>query len=410
MDPALKASPSPTGPVRGRLAPAGTPILAALQARRAAHGGNAQSAAALLESAAKALQARLGVRAVTLHGSGREALRRLFAALARHSGRNEAVLPGYTCYSVAAAAVAAGLRVRLADVTPTGQLDPEALVRLPLERAAAVVACNLFGLAEPLAPLRTLANAAGATLIDDLAQAFGAEDAEGPVGGRGELGILSFGRGKPLCALAGGAIIWPSESPLCAEPVSALPRSRWIAPLRALGYSLALHPVMFRLLCSIPALEIGVTRFDPEFVQADIDTATLELLLTALECSEAQLRERTERAERLASQIRETSSGLPLVAPGKTRGAYPRLAILAPTAEQRDAALARLTDIGAGASGLYPAALCDVLALKPHRAGDEQTPTARQLAARILTLPTHKGLRGTRLEQTLACLASVWPK
>ena len=62
------------------------------------------------------LRAWLAVDEVQLHASGRAALRALLAALASRSGRREVVIPAYCCLSVPAAAVAAGLRVRLVDV------------------------------------------------------------------------------------------------------------------------------------------------------------------------------------------------------------------------------------------------------------------------------------------------------
>jgi len=65
---------------------------------------------------AGALAARTGAHGVLLRRSGREALRVALRAAAAGTGRDEVVLPAYTCWSVAAAAVAAGLKVRLADV------------------------------------------------------------------------------------------------------------------------------------------------------------------------------------------------------------------------------------------------------------------------------------------------------
>ena len=72
----------------------------------------------------RGLQDILGRVAITFHGSGREAMRVAFAHLAAKRGRYEIVIPAYTCFSVAASAVAAGLRVRLVDVDPRRQDRP----------------------------------------------------------------------------------------------------------------------------------------------------------------------------------------------------------------------------------------------------------------------------------------------
>ncbi|HJW13354.1 MAG TPA: universal stress protein, partial [Thermoanaerobaculia bacterium] len=112
-------------------------------------------------------------------------------------------------------------------------VDPKALDALPLERAAALVVANLFGVAEPVRALRERLAPAGVALIDDAAQSLGAHTPEGPVGARGDLGILSFGRGKPLGALGGGAIVWTSGRRAESAPVR--PR-RVLALARALAY------------------------------------------------------------------------------------------------------------------------------------------------------------------------------
>jgi dTDP-4-amino-4,6-dideoxygalactose transaminase len=314
----------------------------------------------------------------------------------------------YTCFSVPAAAVASGLRVRLVDVTGRGQIDAKALARLPLERAAAVVVCNLFGIPELLEPVRELAHAAGALVIDDAAQALGARSHEGPVGGRGDAGILSFGRGKPLSGLGGGAIVaraWPGELPGAYPPASA----PWRALARATVYDVALHPLVFRALSAVPALGIGETRFDVDFRRGPIDAASLTLAAALLPELDAAARRREEQALALAQGFEERTSLVPLLTPKGAVGVYPRLFAQAPSAEGRDAALRALARAGAGASGFYPSALDRVPALRPQLAEPTGYPGARDLAARLLTLPTHGALRGGRLTAVMRALEKTLP-
>jgi dTDP-4-amino-4,6-dideoxygalactose transaminase len=346
---------------------------------------------------------RLRGAQLTLHASGREALRVGLAWLAKRRARDEVLVPAYTCYSVPAAAVAAGLRVRLVDVTLAGRIDPHGLESLPLERAAALVVSNLFGVPEPLAALRERLAGAGVALVDDAAQALGARHPEGPVGARGDLGILSFGRGKPLVALGGGGLVWPERPGLEAQP--ARPR-RGLALAKALAYDAALQPVLFRWLAAIPGLGIGETHFEPDFARGPIDGASLCLAAAALRDLERQGQERARRVAGLSAEISAHGAFSPLLADTGSSGVYPRLALVAPRAQARDAALAALRD--AGASGMYPASLDQVPALRPHLAEGSPCPVAREFAARVLTLPTHRDLRGrerARLLETLGKLA-----
>jgi dTDP-4-amino-4,6-dideoxygalactose transaminase len=341
---------------------------------------------------------------VTLHASGREALRVALRHLAARSGRQEVVVPAYACFSVPAAAVAAGLRVRVVDVTPEGALDPEQLARTPLQGVAAVVVCNLFGLPEPTAPLGRIASAAGVALVDDAAQALGAGGDDGRAGARGEVGVLSFGRGKPLPALGGGALVWPGGAPDLAGSGCASPR-----PLRAVAravvYDLARLPWLFRGLAAIPGLGIGETVYDPGFARGPMDGASLCLAAGLLPHLVDEARARAERALALARRIAAETSFRPLVAAEKARGVYPRLAVLAPGPAAREAALAALVRFGA--TRFYPGTLAEIPALRPHLAGEASCPGARDLAARLLTLPTHGGLTERRASAVAARLAAL---
>lgn len=351
----------------------------------------------------EALRQRLGVADVHLYDSGRAALRSALAAAARRSGRREVVLPAYTCFSVAAAAVAAGLRVRLVDVTATGALDADALARLPLAGVAALVVCNLFGAAEPIPTLGASLRAAGGIVVDDAAQALGASARDGLAGTRGDLGILSFGRGKPLSALGGGALVY-TGAPAGEPDPAPTPARRSGALLRALAYDAALSPFVFGWLAAVPALGIGETPFEPGFARGGISDAAAALALSVLQRFEAERSAREAEAERLASRIAAETCLAPLRPPPGTTGSHPRLACLAPDAQRRDAAVEALASVGAGASAMYPSALGAIPALRPHLEGPAELPGARDLASRLLTLPTHGGLRGGRLTAALRAL------
>jgi len=352
------------------------------------------------------LAERLGVERVSLRASGRDALRTLVASASSHTGRDEIVVAAYTCFSVPAAAVACGLRVRIVDVTEDGRIDPKALERLPLERAAAVVVCNLFGLAEPIAEIAGLCRAAGALVVDDAAQAFGASGRDGVAGGRGDAGVLSFGRGKPLSGLGGGAIVWSDWPEQIPDPILPEP-ARVRAVVRATAYNLALRPAFFRMLSSIPALGIGETHFDVDFARGPIDPAALALAAAALPGTLAAAAARRAEAERLAAVLCRGTALRALLAGSERCGVYPRLFALAPDGRRRDAALGALRPLGAGITGMYPTALDQVPALRPHLRGIDNYPGARILAERLMTFPTHGRLRGRRLRDVAAVLAET---
>lgn len=353
------------------------------------------------------LRERLGVEAISLHRSGREALRVALRCLADRSGRDEVVLPAYTCFSVPSAVVAAGLRVRLVDVDEMGRIDPSDLDSVALENAAALVVCSLFGLPEPIGLVMHRANAAGTALVDDAAQSLGARDRSGPVGGRGEVGVLSFARGKPVGALGGGALAWSQAPP--GPPVSSALQGggRIAATSRALAFDLALWPPLFRLLAALPALGIGETHFDPDFPRGPITAGALALLEQLLPRAARDAERRARSARELALAMRELEGWRPLVSRTDDQPVYPRLAVLAPSGCARDRALEALTSLGAGASKMYPSSIDAIPELRPNLVGAREFPGARSFASRILTLPTDGRLRGVLLEQALGVLRNA---
>jgi len=354
---------------------------------------------------AATLVERTGAKGALLRRSRRDALRVALRAAAARSGREEVVLPAYASCSVAAAAVAAGLRVRLVDVDERGAIDPVALALLPLERAACVVVCNLFGVAEPVAPVAAIVRPRGAWIVDDATESFGASASDGAAGARGELGVLGFGRGEPVQALGGGAVLWHEPGLRAADGPPVRPRARR-AWRRARRWNAALRPIAFAALSSARLLRVGAARFDADFARGPIDGAALVLCAHALARCDARRERREAEALGLAAALRTCSAFVPIVPPPGARGAFPRLAVLAPDRERRDAALAALARHGAA---LLHAPLDAIPALRGRLATRPSIPGARALAERLLTLPVHGALRGPRRERALATLARLAP-
>jgi dTDP-4-amino-4,6-dideoxygalactose transaminase len=347
----------------------------------------------------RGLEALLGTGSISLHHSGREALRIALERAMHATGRDEVLVPAYTCFSVPAAAVAAGARVRAVDVDADGRPHFAALPAEAWSSAAAVVVDNLFGHACPVAPVHAAAQPHGVWIIDDAAQSLGCVTDEGALGTRGHLGILSFGRGKPLSALGGGAILW-TGAPLDLAARSARP-ARWSGIVQALAFNAALWPAVFGVLRRVPALAIGETLFDPAFERGEIDGAALSLAAAQIEALAARTAERRGCALQLAQVLEEHGAYRPLRK--DPDGVFPRLAVVAASQEARDAALEHLGPLGASRS--YPSAITEIPGLQPRRVGSDECPGARSLARRIFTLATHGRTTPAQLRTALASMS-----
>jgi dTDP-4-amino-4,6-dideoxygalactose transaminase len=113
---------------------------------------------------------------------------------------------------------------------------------------------------------------------------------------------------------------------------------------------------------------------------------------------------RASRARAMSERIANETTFAPIGSPPGA-GVYPRLALLAPTPSARDAALHSLRPVGAGT--LYPSSLDDVEPLRRFRTDDSEQPTARRLAARLMTLPTHYTMNEATLDRVVVALRAA---
>ncbi len=365
---------------------------------------------------ARGLIAHLGVQWAAGVTSGRAALAiALHMLKGRAPGRNEVVIPAYTCFTIPAAAVRAGLRVRIVDLLP-GSLapDPDQVARATGPRTLALIVPHLLGYPVDLAPLRVLAADAGALIVDDAAQALGARFNDRPVGTSGDVGILSFGRGKPLTALGGGAVLC-NDPQISAELDAALARLEpgptrpgFARALAAGLYTPLLVPHVYWLLARLPGMKIGLTEYDPEFPLRRLDAFRAGLASRGLERLDDANAARRRTAERLAGELAPIPGITRIPEPPAARPIFLRFPVLLPSRELRDRAWARLRQAGIGASRLYPAPITAIPDLA-HHSPEAGTlfPAAYHLAECLLCLPTYPHTGEREVTTTAAVLAAL---
>jgi dTDP-4-amino-4,6-dideoxygalactose transaminase len=154
-----------------------------------------------------------GRRRAVAVGSGTAALH--LALLAAGVGPGDEVLvPSFTFAASANPVVYAGGRPVFVDSSPhTWTLDPE-LVTHELRRAArrgrpvrAVVAVDIYGQCADHLALAEACERYGATLIEDAAEALGADHRGRPAGSFGALAVLSFNGNKIITTGGGGMLL-----------------------------------------------------------------------------------------------------------------------------------------------------------------------------------------------------------
>jgi hypothetical protein len=233
--------------------------------------------------------------------------------------------------------------------------------------------------------VRELADREGVTVIEDAAQGAGGSLHHTRLGALGDMAVLSFGRGKGLCAGGGGALLargerWPS---VIAE-LSLAPASRGWGGLASTFVQWVLgRPSVYWLPSMLPWLHLGEMVYHPAGEPAAISAASASMVPTAISLEPADVAERRMRAKRFDALV---DAGGRVSRPTPIAGAesgYLRYPI-------RDTSSRREPDGRIGIVRPYPepwmrwSQVSSII-----ETGEPASLGASELASSLMTLPTH---------------------
>jgi perosamine synthetase len=334
----------------------------------------------------------LDVRHVFSVSSGTAALVVTLRALTTLSSRREVVMPAFTCFSVAAAVVRAGLTPVLCDVDPaTFDFDEQRFAETVSGRTLCVIVHHLFGVPAAVAHARRVCERHGAFLVEDAAQALGIEAPGGErLGTLGDAGIFSFGRGKPVTCGSGGMVVTNSTSiaaaiARCHAPVAPAPAALQLVEfLKTVLMIVFIRPWLYWIPAAIPALGLGRTIYPARIAVHRLSGFQAGLL--------RHWRRRLARSnDARAAAVSYFTRALSLrTAEGRTPP-YLRLPIVAPDAGARERVCTLSERRGLGVSAAYPTPINEIPEIAAAFDG-QRFPSAARLSAQLLTLPTHHWL------------------
>jgi dTDP-4-amino-4,6-dideoxygalactose transaminase len=150
---------------------------------------------------------RVGVAAAAAVSSGTAALELALRALGVGPDA-EVIVPTYCCDAVHHAVTRCGATPVLADADPaTLTLSPVDARRRLSPRTRALIVPHAFGLAVDLGPFEAL----GVPVVEDCAQALGAQVGDRAAGSLGRLAVCSFYATKLLTTGEGGMVLGPPD-------------------------------------------------------------------------------------------------------------------------------------------------------------------------------------------------------
>jgi len=350
-------------------------------------------------------------------GSGTAALA-LALLVARHDtgvAAPEVILPTYACPDLVAATSFAGARAVLVDIQPNSpHYDYTQLRNAITANTVAIVAATLLGIRADEAALRDVIGNRAIALVEDSAQWFPRNDAQTFFG---DQVVVSFGRGKPVNLLGGGALLTGKTLPAAVlahigkdDDGSTMSRAKmsqakYLAKVAA--YNTLIQPAVYGIAEKAPFLNIGATVFHA-LPRITAMPASNQALLSA------NLRNFHDRNLTITAAWKSALARLnnpAIIDLTKTHNvpddyALLRYPVLIASATKRARIYAALKAQGLGASIMYPQPLYDFAGVRERAtlfAGQEN---AIRFSQQVLTLPTHAAVTHDTIAQTLAILRS----
>lgn len=286
----------------------------------------------------------------------------------------EVIIPANTFIATAEAVSRIGAVPVLVDVDETHLLiDPRRVEQAITARTQAIVPVHLFGQTAFLEELLPLAEAAGISVIEDAAQAQGAQRAGRAAGSLGRMAATSFYPGKNLGAAGDAGAVTTNE-----------PGLAWAVRI------LAAHGSPRKYVHDVVGMN---SRLDT--VQAVVLRAKL-----------ARLEKWNDLRRLAAARYDELLGDLPAVrTPVSAVGNEDVWHLYVVRVADRDRVLAELQEAGVGAGVHYPAPVHLTQAYAHLGLPRGSFPVAEEAADRILSLPLYPHLTATQQEQVVDVLA-----
>lgn len=304
-------------------------------------------------------------------GSGLDAL--ALALSARGVGpSDEVIVPAHTFIATWLAVSRLGaVPVPVEPMAGGFNLDPEGVRAAIGPRTAAIVPVHLYGQPAPLGELRTIAERQGLALVDDAAQAHGAQLEGRSIGGGTDATAWSFYPSKNLGAVGDGGAVTTNDGALAAH----------LRRLRNYGSEEKyLHP------------EQGSnSRLD-------------ELQAAILSCKLSRLGSWNARRRELAARYSAGLAGLPLRLPTVDEEALHVFHLYVVRSDQRDQLRVALAAAGVETGIHYPVPCHHQGAFAATAAARADLPLSDRLAAEVLSLPIGPHLSDEQADRVIAGL------
>lgn len=311
--------------------------------------------------------------------SGTDAL--LIALMALGIGANdEVIVPTYTFFATAGSVSRLGAKPVFVDMEPdTYNLNPGAIERSITARTKAIIPVHLFGQCADMEPILSIARKHNLKVIEDAAQAIGAEYQDKKAGSMGDAGCFSFFPSKNLGGFGDGGMVLTNNADLAEK----------IRVLRSHGSK----PKYYHKIVG------GNFRLDT------LQAAVLMVKLQYLDSWTAARQKNADDYDALFQNAGLLPARVQIPARKQTRHIFNQYVI---RAERRDALQAYLKEKEVGAEIYYPVPmhLQECFAELGGKKGD--CPAAEEAARTSLALPIYPELTPEQKKYVVNCIRTFY--
>ena len=323
----------------------------------------------------------LGCRYAFGCASGSDALVLALMALGIGAG-DEVITTPFTFVASAGSIARTGARPVFVDIDPeTYNLNPAQILRAITSRTKAIMPVHLFGLPAAMNEINEMARSNRIAVVEDAAQAIGAQYHEKIAGNIGDIGCFSFFPSKNLGGVGDGGLVTTNDAQLADRlKVLRLHGSRTKYHYDVLGFN---------------------SRLDT------LQAAVLRVKLRHLEKWTMARRRNAARYRSLFQQAGLDASVFLPIEPAEAHHVYNQFVV---RTKQRDALQSHLRDAGIPTEIYYPSPLHLQPAFQylEYRSGD--FPEAESASRSVLALPIFPELTEAQQESVVCSIADFFPR
>ena len=288
---------------------------------------------------------------------------------------DEVITVPFTFYATVAAIHYVGATPVFADIDPrTFNIDTSQIESKITPRSRAILLVHLYGQAADMDPILDIARRHNLLVIEDAAQAHGAEYKGRRAGGIGDLGCFSFYPSKNLAAAGEGGMV-VTNNPEYARLARSLrnwgEKDKYLPVLR--GYN-------YRML--------------------GLQAAILRVKLQRLEAW-------TEARRALAAQYDRLLDGLPLIRPYALPDSRHVYCLYTIRSARRDPLRSRLEEAGIQTAVHYPHPIHLMPAYADPRYKEGDFPVAEECARSVLSLPLYPHLQTEQVHRVCEVIRTI---